>query len=281
MHDLGCPTLRLTFGGFLTGHGVQKLAGWFGGPGLEGFAGMLQSQGLRPRAAVGSARRRQRDRGRCADRSRAPPSPRPIVSMAPTAVAAGTVHRGKPVWAQARGAELALINFAFARPGARGAGRLLARPAAGHPPAPPAGRGVGRPDRRRRRGGDRPEPAVRDAAAGGGRRAAVLAGRRRRRRQARRPSRCSAGCSRPRAAAADLPGPGRARWGARPDVALRAAAGAVYPVAPHAPHGICPVPAHAAHTAISSPPPSPAGGTGTSPPPCTSHLRGRPRRRRR
>lgn len=38
--------LRLTGGGFLLPHGLGKLFGWFGGPGLRGFAGELQHFGL-------------------------------------------------------------------------------------------------------------------------------------------------------------------------------------------------------------------------------------------
>ena len=39
---------RTVIGGLFVGHGVQKLAGWFGGPGLEGTAGMMESLRLHP-----------------------------------------------------------------------------------------------------------------------------------------------------------------------------------------------------------------------------------------
>jgi putative oxidoreductase len=39
--DLGILLLRLVLGGFLFGHGAQKLLGWFGGPGLAGTAGFF------------------------------------------------------------------------------------------------------------------------------------------------------------------------------------------------------------------------------------------------
>jgi len=42
--------LRVAAGGFLLPHGLGKLAGWFGGPGLAGFASELQQFGL-PAAA--------------------------------------------------------------------------------------------------------------------------------------------------------------------------------------------------------------------------------------
>ena len=48
MSDLGVLILRLVVGGLLAGHGAQKLFGSFGGPGLSGVAGWLESLGLRP-----------------------------------------------------------------------------------------------------------------------------------------------------------------------------------------------------------------------------------------
>src|SRR5207245_5216835 len=43
MRDLGLLVLRLTVGGLLAGHGAQKLFGWFGGFGLKGTAGWVES----------------------------------------------------------------------------------------------------------------------------------------------------------------------------------------------------------------------------------------------
>lgn len=48
--DVGLLLLRLAAGGFLLPHGLAKLLGWFGGPGLSGFAGELRQFGL-PSAA--------------------------------------------------------------------------------------------------------------------------------------------------------------------------------------------------------------------------------------
>jgi putative oxidoreductase len=39
---------RLTIGGLFVGHGTQKLFGWFGGPGSEGTAQMMEKLELRP-----------------------------------------------------------------------------------------------------------------------------------------------------------------------------------------------------------------------------------------
>jgi putative oxidoreductase len=58
---LGLDTLpvRLGAGVIFTAHGAQKLFGWFGGYGLEGTAGWMESIGLAPgtlmAAAAGSA----------------------------------------------------------------------------------------------------------------------------------------------------------------------------------------------------------------------------------
>ncbi|PRX48283.1 putative oxidoreductase [Prauserella shujinwangii] len=43
--DLGLLVLRLVLGGTMTVHGLQKLFGAFGGPGIGGFAGMLEQLG--------------------------------------------------------------------------------------------------------------------------------------------------------------------------------------------------------------------------------------------
>jgi putative oxidoreductase len=40
--------LRATLGGYFFGHGMQKLAGWFGGAGPEGTGQFFEQAGLRP-----------------------------------------------------------------------------------------------------------------------------------------------------------------------------------------------------------------------------------------
>ena len=46
--DVGRLILRVALGGILFAHGAQKLFGWFGGRGLSGHAGLIESLGLRP-----------------------------------------------------------------------------------------------------------------------------------------------------------------------------------------------------------------------------------------
>ncbi|RIH87985.1 DoxX family protein [Calidithermus roseus] len=48
MTDLALLILRLVTGSLLAAHGAQKLFGWFGGHGLAGTAGWLESLGFRP-----------------------------------------------------------------------------------------------------------------------------------------------------------------------------------------------------------------------------------------
>jgi putative oxidoreductase len=45
---LGLLIVRVVLGALFVGHGAQKLFGWFGGHGLEGTAGFMESVGLRP-----------------------------------------------------------------------------------------------------------------------------------------------------------------------------------------------------------------------------------------
>jgi putative oxidoreductase len=51
MNDLtsaGLLVLRVALGGIFFAHGAQKLFGWFGGRGISGHAGFLETLGLRP-----------------------------------------------------------------------------------------------------------------------------------------------------------------------------------------------------------------------------------------
>jgi putative oxidoreductase len=46
--DVGLLILRLAIGGVMAAHGAQKLFGWFGGHGVEGTGGWLESLGFKP-----------------------------------------------------------------------------------------------------------------------------------------------------------------------------------------------------------------------------------------
>ncbi|MGG1532513.1 DoxX family protein [Brevibacillus agri] len=48
MMDIGLLIIRLVVGLSFAGHGAQKLFGWFGGYGLKGTGGWLESIGVKP-----------------------------------------------------------------------------------------------------------------------------------------------------------------------------------------------------------------------------------------
>lgn len=48
MMNLGLLVIRLIVGLIMAGHGAQKLFGWFGGYGLKGTGGWLESIGVKP-----------------------------------------------------------------------------------------------------------------------------------------------------------------------------------------------------------------------------------------
>lgn len=47
MIDVGLLLVRVVVGGLLAAHGLQKLTGWFQGPGIAGHAGLLETLGYR------------------------------------------------------------------------------------------------------------------------------------------------------------------------------------------------------------------------------------------
>jgi putative oxidoreductase len=46
--DIGLLILRLTVGLTLVAHGIQKLFGWFGGPGIDAVGQLFASLGFQP-----------------------------------------------------------------------------------------------------------------------------------------------------------------------------------------------------------------------------------------
>jgi putative oxidoreductase len=113
MH-LALLALRLTTGTLLAGHGSQKLFGAFGGGGLDGTAGMMESLGLRPgRPWAALAGLAELGGGALTALGfLSPLGPTGILSA--MAMATATAHWGKPIWVTKGGAELPVTNMAIA-----------------------------------------------------------------------------------------------------------------------------------------------------------------------
>lgn len=112
--DIGLLPLRLTVGGFLAGHGAQKLFGWFNGPGLKGTAGWLESLGLKPGMlwAVGASAG-EFGGGMLTVLGFLHPLG-PLGKIGAMIMAIAKAHWGKPIWNSQGGAELPVTNIAAA-----------------------------------------------------------------------------------------------------------------------------------------------------------------------
>ena len=112
MTDLALLMLRVVIGGLIAGHGAQKLFGAFGGPGLGGTAGWLESLGLRPgwlwAAGTGCG---ELGGGLLTVLGLGGPLGS-ILTNSAMKMATFKVHSGKPIWASAGGAELPVVNAA-------------------------------------------------------------------------------------------------------------------------------------------------------------------------
>jgi putative oxidoreductase len=114
MRDLGLLMLRLTAGGLLAGHGAQKLFGSFGGHGLKGTAGWLESMGHKPGHPWAMMAGLSEFGGGTLTALGLGGPIGPITTLGPMGMATGTVHWGKPIWATSGGAELPVINMSVA-----------------------------------------------------------------------------------------------------------------------------------------------------------------------
>ena len=112
--DVGLLVLRLTTGGLLAGHGAQKLFGAFGGHGLEGTAGFMESLGLRPADRWAALAGLSEFGGGVLTALGLLNPLGPIGIVSAMTMAARTAHRGKPIWSTAGGAELPVINISAA-----------------------------------------------------------------------------------------------------------------------------------------------------------------------
>jgi putative oxidoreductase len=112
MSSLALLILRATVGGLLAGHGAQKLFGAFGGGGVEGTAGWLESMNLRPGRDWALAAGLSEFVGGALTILGALNPLGPILAIGSMLMATLKVHLGKPIWVTAGGAELPVTNLA-------------------------------------------------------------------------------------------------------------------------------------------------------------------------
>ena len=112
MTNLARLLVRLTVGGLLAGHGAQKLFGAFGGSGVEGTAGWLESINLRPGRDWAIVAGLSEFVGGLLTALGALNPFGPIMAAGAMLMATLKVHHGKPIWGTAGGAELPVTNLA-------------------------------------------------------------------------------------------------------------------------------------------------------------------------
>ncbi|MDQ2760261.1 MAG: DoxX family protein [Actinomycetota bacterium] len=103
---------RTVIGGLFIGHGLQKWFGMFGGPGLEGATGMMESLGLRParqNALLASATETVGG-GMVLAGALTPVAAAALIGTMVTAIR--TVHLQNGLWAANRGYEYNLVLIA-------------------------------------------------------------------------------------------------------------------------------------------------------------------------
>jgi putative oxidoreductase len=107
--DAGLLIVRIVIGLLLAGHGAQKLFGWFGGYGLAGTGGWMESIGYRPgRRSAFLAGAAELGAGLLLMLGFLTPLGSAIcIGVMVNAI--GSVHRGKGVWATNGGFELPLL----------------------------------------------------------------------------------------------------------------------------------------------------------------------------
>ena len=112
--DGGLLMMRAALGGFMIGHGAQKLFGAFEGPGIEGTRRMMEAQNITPSRvwamAAGAA-----EFGGGALTALGLFSPLSSLGiLGSMGVATFKAHWGKPIWVSSGGAELPVTNIALA-----------------------------------------------------------------------------------------------------------------------------------------------------------------------
>jgi putative oxidoreductase len=113
MTDLALLIVRVTHGALLAGHGAQKLFGSFGGFGLKGTAGWLESMGMRPGTTWASLAGISEFGGGVLTALGFLNPIGPLMGLGSMVMASVKVHAGKPIWVTSGGAELPVTNMAI------------------------------------------------------------------------------------------------------------------------------------------------------------------------
>jgi putative oxidoreductase len=131
MVNLALLVLRGTVGSLIAGHGAQKLFGAFGGHGLGGTTGWLESMGFRPGKPWATLAGVSEFGGGVLMVLGFLNPIGPLLAMGSMLMATIKVHAGKPIWVTAGGSELTVTNMAVqtaliaAGPGALSVDRML------------------------------------------------------------------------------------------------------------------------------------------------------------
>lgn len=113
--DLALLILRLSMGTFLSGHGSQKLFGWFGGYGLDATGKAFESGfGLKPGKLWALSAGLSEFGGGVLTALGLMHPLGPLASIASMLVGTVKVHWGKPIWVDKGGAEMPLNYIVIA-----------------------------------------------------------------------------------------------------------------------------------------------------------------------
>jgi putative oxidoreductase len=114
VNNLAVLLLRVVLGGLMTGHGAQKLFGWWGGHGLDGTSAWLESMGLRPGRPWAVLAGSSEFAGGVLSLLGLLNPLGPLGVIGAMAMATRKAHWGKPVWVTEGGPELPVTNMSIA-----------------------------------------------------------------------------------------------------------------------------------------------------------------------
>jgi putative oxidoreductase len=112
--DLALLLLRTIMGSLMLGHGAQKLFGWWGGYGLEGTGGWLESLGLRPGKPWAILAGVCEFGGGVLSLLGLGNPLGPLGVIGAMAMATRKAHWGNPIWVTEGGPELPVTNISIA-----------------------------------------------------------------------------------------------------------------------------------------------------------------------